>query len=194
MPSQTLGLRLGRGRIEQPRPVQMPRQPVAGRQRGGLLHVVKRQQLAAQRVLQRQQPGAGKVGVVGLDGGFNLGQRQRAVRRVVQGLRLHTAQHGSTAALPAVGVRHLAHDVLVAALAVRKNSAQVALRAGGHEQRRLKPQQRRQLRLQGVDAGVVGKHVVTQRRGQHGVAHGRRGLRDGVAAQIDPRIVGFMHD
>jgi hypothetical protein len=56
----------------------------------------------------------------------------------------------------------------------RKDGAQVALRAGGHEQRGLKAQQLRDLVLQCVDARVVGKHVVAQGRRGHGGAHGRR--------------------
>ena len=160
----------------------MTAQPPGLGQVRGPLHIVKGQQLAAQRVFQRQQPGAGKVLVVGLDGRFNIRQRQSAVALVVQRLRLHAAKHRGTATLPAVAVRVLAHDVLVAALAMRQDGAQVALRAGRHKQGGRKAQHAGQLVLQGVDARVVAKHVVAQGRCQHGRAHGGRRLRHGVAA------------
>ena len=58
-----------------------------------------------------------EVRVVGLDGRLDRGQRQRAIGRVLrQRLRLHAAEHRGAAALPAIRVRHLADDVLVAAL------------------------------------------------------------------------------
>jgi hypothetical protein len=104
-------------------------------------------------------------------------------------LRLHAAEHRRAAAFPAVAVLHLAHDVFVAALAMAEDGAQVALRAGGHEQRRLKAQQGGDFVLQCVDARVVGKHVVAQRRRQHGRAHGGGGLRHGVAAQVDTNVM-----
>jgi hypothetical protein len=90
-------------------------------------------------------------------------------------LRLHAAQHRGAAAFPAVAVRHLADEVLVTALAVGQDGAQVALGAGGHEQRGLEAQQAGNSLLQRVDGGVVAKHVVAQRRGHHGLAHGGGG-------------------
>jgi hypothetical protein len=87
---------------------------------GGRLHVAEGQQLAAQRVLQCEQPGAREVRVVGLDRRLDLRQRQRTVRRVVERLRLHAAEDRSAATFPAVAMRLLAHDVLVATAAVRE--------------------------------------------------------------------------
>ena len=80
---------LGRGRIEKPRPVQVTGQSLAPGQLRGLLQIRKRQQLASQRVFQRQQPGAGKVGVIRLDGRLDILQRQGSVRLVRQRLRLN---------------------------------------------------------------------------------------------------------
>jgi hypothetical protein len=133
-----------------------------------------------------------EVGIVRFDGVFNVGQGQAAVWLVVQRLRLHAAKHRRAAAFPAVGVRHLADDVFVAALAVAEDSAEVALRAGGHKHRGLKPQQVGYLGLQGIDARVVTKHVVTQRRRVHGRPHGCGRLGDGVAAQIDDCLVNHL--
>ena len=169
----------------------MAGQAVLAGQVGRLLQVVHGQQLAAQGVFQGQQTGAGKVGVVRLDGGGNLAQRQAAVALVVQGLRLHTAEDCRPTPFPAVTVRHLTHDVLVATLTVRQQGAQVALGTGGQKQRGLKAEQAGDLGLQGVDAGVVGKHVVAQGRCGHGGAHGRCRLGDGVAAQVNP-LSGVM--
>jgi hypothetical protein len=84
--------------------------------------------------------------------------RPSAVLR--QGLRLHAAEHGRAAAFVAVGVRQLADDVFIAPPAMRQDAAQVALRAGGHEQRRLLAGDGGDALLQRVDGGVVAKHVV----------------------------------
>ena len=141
--------------------------------------------VAVPGVFQAQQARAGKVAVVGFDGGGNIGQRHGAVCALHQRLGLNTAQHRSATTLVAVGVGRLADDVLVAAAAMGHQTAQIALRAGGHEQRGLKAQQRGNFFLQGVDRGVIAKHIVAQRRGHHGLAHGRGGLGDGIAAQIN---------
>ena len=142
----------------------MPAQAFAGRQLRGLLQIAKRQQLAAQRVFQRQQAGAGEMRIVGLDGRFNLAEVQRAIKLVTQWLRLHTAKHRRAAAFPAVAMCLLPDDVLVAALAMRKNGAQGALRTSGHEQRCLKTQHGGDFFLQRIDAWVATKHIVAQRR------------------------------
>ena len=113
---------------------------------------------------------------------------------MIQRLRLHAAEHRRTTALPAVAVRHLTDDVFVTALAVGEDGAQIALRASGHKQRGVEPQQGSDFVLQGVHAGVVGKHVIAQRGGQHRRAHGGGGLRDGVTAQVDLHCTGFMHN
>ena len=61
----------------------------------------------------------------------------------------------------AVSVSVLAHDVLVTSLAMRHQGAQVALRARGHEQRGFFAGDLRDALLQGIDRGVVAKHIVT---------------------------------
>jgi hypothetical protein len=129
--------------------------------------------------------GAREVRVVGLDGGVDLGQVHRAVGALRQRLRLDAAQHRGAASLPAVGMGHLADDVLVAAAAVAHQPAQVALRAGGHEQRGLETEVGRDASLQRVDRGVVAEDVVAQRGGTHRVPHRRGRAGDGVAAQVD---------
>ncbi len=126
--------------------------------------------------------------IVGLDRGFNVGQRQRAVRLMAQRLRLHAAKHRRAATFPAIAMGLLANNVFITALAMAEHSAEVRLRAGGHKQGSLKAEHCGNLFLQGVDARIVAKHIVTQRRSSHCRAHRSGRLRDRVAAQIDHRF------
>ena len=154
------------------------------RQRAGLHQVFHGQHLAPPGVFQRQHAGAGIVRIVWFDGGFDVGQRNAAVRLLQERLGLHAAQHSGPASLPTVGVGHLSHNKFVAPVTVGHNAAQVALRPGRHEERRLEAQQIRYFVLQGIDAGILGKHIVTHLGLHHGVAHGAGGPCDGVAAQV----------
>ena len=122
--------------------------------------------------------------VVGLDGGGDVGQAQRAVGLGFDRLRLDRAQHRHAARFPAVGVPALAHDGLVTPLAVAPQGDQVGLRAGGGEERCFKAQQLGRVLLQGIHRGVVGKHIVAQRCFEHGFPHGWGGLGHGVAAKV----------
>ena len=114
-------------------------------------------------------------------------ERQRAVGLVLERLRLDAAEHRRAAAFPAVGVRHLADDVLVAAAAVAHDRDQVALRAAGDVERRLLAEQRRDLLLQRVDAS--GRRRRRRRRPRRGRPSTARiagvGPRHRVAAQVD---------
>ena len=184
----TVGLR--HGRIEKPGTVQMHGQAVLPGERCSLRQIGRRHGVPIPGVFQRQQACAGKVTVDGFDGCRDVGQRHFPHAVLCQRLRLDAAQHGCTAAFIAVSVGVLAHDVLVAPLAMRHQGAQVALRARRHEQRRFFAGDLRDARLQGVDCGVVAKHIVTQGRSQHGLAHGRSGLGHGVAAQINGCVHG----
>ena len=172
------------GRIPQPRAVQMQRQLAPVGQRTDRLDVTLRQHLAADRVLERDQPRLREVRVVGLDRGFDRGHRNRPVRRVVERLRLDAPEHGAAARLVAVRVRLLADDDLVAASAMRHHADQVRLRARRHVERRLETQQRGDLVLQRVDVGVVAEDVVADVRGRHRRAHRGRRPRHGIAAEI----------
>ena len=171
--------------VEQPRAVQMQSQPAAAREVVRALQVVERQDLAALRVLQAQQACAREVRVVRLDRGRDPVQVERAVRLELERLGLDAAQHRGAAAFVLVGVRLLADDVLVAALAVRHHAQQVALGPGGHEHRRLLAQHLRRQRLQAVDGRILSVDIVADLGRSHRRAHGRRGTRDGIAAQVD---------
>jgi len=74
------------------------------------------------------------VQIVGLDRPGNSVERDQAIGLVLQRLRLDRAEHCHTAALVPVGVRALADQDLVAALAVRHQRGEVALRSARHEQ------------------------------------------------------------
>jgi hypothetical protein len=178
-------LGVGRGGVEQARAVQVQGQAARARQLRHLGDVGRGQHLTAGGVLQHHQAGVrAKCGSSGLMAAAMSARAQRAVGLCFHGLRLDGAQHRHAATLPAVGVPALAHDGLVAALAVAHEGDQVGLRARGREQRGLEAQQLRRVLLQCVDGGVVAEHVVAQWRGLHGRAHGGCGLGDGVAAEI----------
>ena len=164
--------------------IQMNRQSVLAGHSAGLLQIFHGHALAVPGVLQRQQTGTGKVRVIRLDGGGYVSQRHLPTGILRQGLGLNTSQHSSAAALVAVGMRALPDQVLVTALAMRHQAAQIALRAGGHEQGRLFAGQCRDAFLQGQHRRIVAEYIVAQRRRQHGFAHGRCGLGHGVAAQV----------
>ena len=120
--------------------------------------------------------------IVGFDRRLNGRHIHHARRILRQGLRLDAAQHRRATAFKTVGVRQLPHDVFIAALAMRHQAAQIALRARRRKQRRLLAQHGSDLFLQGVYGRVVAIHIVAQRGGHHRLAHGGRGLGNGVAA------------
>ncbi|MCY1538198.1 hypothetical protein D9M68_737260 [compost metagenome] len=172
-------------RVVQPRSVQVQRQAAPTRQFSRRRQVVQRQHLALHGVFQGQQTGAGKMEVVLLDRRLDLCQVQRAIGLAVDRLRLDRAEHRGTTPLIFISVRLLADDVLVATLAMGHQAKQVAHGAGRHEQRSGETQALRQIALQAVDRRVFAIHVIAQFSAQHGLAHARRGLGDGVAAQVD---------
>jgi len=161
------------------------REAAPPRERARLHEIGERQHLAAGGVLQAEQPALRVVRVVGLDRLLDRRQRQRAVGRVLERLRLDTAERRRAAALPAIRVRHLADDVFVAAAAMREDRDQVALRAAGDIESRLLAEHRRDPVLQRVDARVVAEDVVADFGSGHRRAHRRGRPRHRVAPEID---------
>jgi hypothetical protein len=145
----------------------------------------RRARTAADGVLERDEPRDGEVRVVGLDRRLDLGEVERAVGEVLQRLRLDRAQHRRPARLVAVGMRLLAHDDFLAALAMRHHRGEVRLRAGGKEEPRLHAEALGGDLVQAIDGGIVAEDVVADLGLGHGAAHGLGGLGDGVAAQVD---------
>ena len=126
--------------------------------------------------------------VVGLDVRFNVRQGQRAIRLVAQGLRLNGTHDSRATGFPTVGVGIFAHQIFIAAATVGQQGAEVALRAAGHEQRRLEPETLCQRGLQRVHGRVVAEDVIANRSGEHGGLHGGGRARDGIAAQVNRAV------
>ena len=147
--------------------------------------IIHRQRLAALRVLETQQPRTREVGIVGLDGRFHAIQIQRAVRLVIQRLRLNAAEHRRATAFVLVGMALLADDVLIAALAMRQQAEQVALRAARDEQGRLLPQHLRDHRLELVDGGILPVNIVAHFGVGNDGSHLRGWTGNRIAAQVD---------
>ncbi|MCY1234821.1 hypothetical protein D9M72_474120 [compost metagenome] len=154
--------------------------------------VLQWQDLALHGVLQGQQPGAGEVEVVLLDGGLHLAKIQAAIGLALDRLGLDGAQHGGATALVFVGVGLLADDVLVTAFTVSHQPQQVAHGAGRYEERGLEAQALGEARFQTVDAGIFAIDIVAQLGALHGFAHAGGGLGDGVATQVDQAHSGLL--
>ena len=92
---------------------------------------------AGVRVLERQQPRARVVLVVGLDRALDVGQRRQAVGAGWAAAAAARCRAPQRRRPVAVAVRLLPDQVFVAARAVAHDRHEVALRAAGHEQRRL---------------------------------------------------------
>jgi hypothetical protein len=122
--------------------------------------------------------------IVGLDRGLDLGEVERAVGPVGNGLGLDGTEHRGAARLVAVAVRFLAENDLVAALAVAHQGREVGLGARGEEERRLEAEDLGRARLQAVDRGIVAEDVVPQLGLEHRAAHPGRRARDGIRAQV----------
>src|SRR5512134_1868998 len=170
------------------RAVEVRRQAAALGERERLVEVAARNDPPGDGVLQREQARARKVRVVGLDGGLDVGQIERAVGPVDDGLRLDRAEHRAATRLVAVGVCLHPHQHFVAALAVAHQRREVRLRARGEEERLLEAEELRRALLQPVHGGVIAEHVVADLGPGHRPAHAGRGPRDRVAAQIHPHI------
>ena len=57
--------------------------------------------------------------------------------------------------------------------------------AGGYEESRLLPDQRGAHLLKPVDRGILSVHIIAHVGAGHGVTHGGRRLRYGIAAEVD---------
>jgi hypothetical protein len=160
------------------------------RQLRRLAQVVDGQHAPPHGVLQRQKTGTRKMRIIGLDGSGDASERDRSVGFVLQGLRLDTAEHGGSALLIFIGVRFLPDQIFIASPAVRHQRGQIALGAGGEEQRPLVSKPLGHPGFEAIDGRVVSVHVIAHLGGGHRGAHGRRRPSHGVAAEIDDGAVG----
>jgi hypothetical protein len=172
-------------RVEYARAVQMQGQASSACKLMRALQVIERQRLAALRVLQAQQARAREMGIVRLDRARDAIQVECTVRFVVERLRLNAAEHGSAAALVLVRMSLLADDVFFAALAMRHQPEQIALRAARDEQRCLLAEHLRREPFEAIDRRIFAVDVIAHLRRRHRGAHGRARQSDGVAAQVD---------
>src|SRR5579871_4269368 len=154
-----------------------------------LAQVFARQHTTADRILERQEARRGEMHIVGLDRARDSCERESAVRLVLDRLRLDAAEHCGSALLEAIGMCFLTHEVLITPGAMRHESGQVALRAGGKEQSRLEAEPVGNAALQTVHRGIIAIDVIPDLRGGHGGPHADRGTSDGIAAQIN----GVVH-
>src|ERR1700730_9953936 len=105
--------------------------------RRGVAKILKGQDPAAHRILEREQARARKMHVVRLDRCGDAFQCNSALSVVFEGLRLNAAEHGGTALFIPIGVRVLAYYVFVAPAAMRHQRGEIALGPAWKEQRAL---------------------------------------------------------
>ena len=87
-------------------------------------------------------------------------------------------------------MRKLARDCFVAAAAVRKQGNEIGHGAACREEAGFLAHTFGRHRFQALYGGVVAKGIITHLGGGHGLAHGGRGLRDGIGAQVDDALGG----
>ncbi len=158
------------------------------RQCQGFPDITLRQHLPADGILQGQQPRPREVWIIRLHRRRNFLHRQRPIRCILNRLRLNTPQHRRPAPLILIGVRVLPNNILIPPPAMRHQRAKIAHRPTRAKQPRLKPQPLRQCVLQSLHRRIIPKHIIPQRRRHHGLAHGRGGLGDGIAAEVDHEL------
>ena len=122
--------------------------------------------------------------IIGLDGGCDQGQIDRAIGQIFQRLRLNRPQHGHATALPAVGVGLLPEDGLFAARALRHHGNQIGLGTRRDKERRFEAEHVRDIHLQFEHGRVVTEDIIAYGGAGHGVAHSGGGTGDGVAAKV----------
>ncbi len=133
-------------------------------------------------IFEAEQSGAGEVDIIGFDFGRDLVQRQGAVGRGIDWLRLNAAQHRCATGFVQVIMCPLADDILFAALAVAEQGHEVGLGACRQEQGGLFAAQFGGITLKFVNGGVVTVDVVPDRCFQHLLEHGLRRASNGITA------------
>ena len=174
------------------RAVQVQGEAVAVAQVARGAHVLERQHLAGDRVLEAQQTGSSEVEVVRLDRGGDPIEVEGAVCFQLYRLGLNATQNRRAAALVAVVVGLLATDVLVAASAVGQQRKEVSLRTTGDQKRGLVTEPLRGHVFQPIDGRILAVDIVADLRLRHRGSHGRSGTGDGVASQVD-ELHGGLH-
>ena len=169
-------------RIEKPRSIEMSSDPARVHEIGGGAQIRGRQDPAAHRVFQGEQPRPCEMDIRRLDGARDALDRDAAVPLILEGLRLNAAEHGGSPLLVAVGMSVLPDEIFIAAITMRHERRQIALRTGGKEQSARKTEALGQHGLQPVHRGIVPVDIVPDFGGRHGGAHGHGRPGHGVAA------------
>ena len=146
--------------IEYARPVQVRRQPARMRKAGRLAHILERQHASPHRILKRQQPRRRKMHILRLDGPGDALKGDGPIRFILERLRLDAAEHRGAALLVLIGMGLLAHEILIAAPAMRHQRSKIALRAGRKKERTFKTESGRDLRLQSIDGRIIAIYVI----------------------------------
>src|SRR5690606_18011670 len=90
------------------------------------LQVIKPQHTPADRVFERPQASSCEMIAAWFDPCNDLVDIQASVGKIIQWLRLNTAQHGGPAPFKTVGMRFLARNVFIATLAMAHQRDQIA--------------------------------------------------------------------
>ena len=175
------------GRVENTRAVQVNFQPVRVRELSHLPKIVGslvRAAAAVVRVLEADEPRRGEVRVRAAQTRLEVRKKKRAVGLIRHLPRVDPAQRGDPARLVQEGVRFVAQHHLVAALTVGEDGSQVAHRAGRDVERGFLAHPAGGHLLQAVDSGVFAVNVVADFGFRHRLAHGGRGMGDGVGTEV----------
>ncbi len=143
-----------------------------------LAHIIRRQAGTAAPVvgvLQADEPGTGKVVVVGANGCFHLRQIQRAIGLVgdLPGVNATHCRHAARFEKKQMSV--IADDDLLAAPAVGQHRDQISHSATGDIQCSFLADTLGRHSLQAVDSGILTHHVVANFGSSHCLSHGRGG-------------------
>ena len=190
-PARSVGLdALGDDGVPEPGAVDVERDAVLLRDVRDGSGVLGRERLAHRvrmGVLDGDQAADRLVRVVRVaERGVDLGEVHGAVRPVLEGADAGADDHRMPGGLVDDEVVLATGDGLLAAREVSHLGDEVAHRAARHEQAGFLAEELRGPFLEGVDGRVVTEHVISDLGLGHRAAHGRRRVRDGVAAQVDP--------
>ena len=139
--------------------------------------------MAVVRVLEADEAGGGDVDVAGPHAVADLGGGEEPALGG-DGQGLHPAEDGGAPAFVVEDVRIPVEDDLLAVTRLGEDGNQVALGAGGDEERRLFAREARRQLLETTDGRVFLPDVVADLGARHGLAHRRRRQRQRVGAEI----------
>ena len=176
----------GHGRVPQARAVQVKRPVPRLGDREERAQVIDGHDRTAQEVVRvlHQQQSAGRAKS---PGGAQARCHRVKVHAPIRGrdhARLQAGKGRQTRQFPVVAVAVLADEHLLARVPVQVGRNLVGLRPGGHEQRRLAPEHRRDAALECLNGRVVLKHVVADFGARHSLAHRGRRARNRVASKV----------